>query len=710
MTGPIRRNVSMATTTAVALAMSAAAHGGGPPVFYVDASAAPGGDGGSWGSAFQDLHMALDAAAIVGDAEIWVAWGEYAPAPPGGDPDDSYHLVDGVTILGGFAGFERSADERDPAANPTVITGDLNGDDLPGGVNIDDNAYRCFFGQSVSGAIIDGLDFVGYGSGVHIIDSEVLVRDCVFVGKRYKLSPYGLAPAIDSEDGLLSIHGCRFEDNVGEPSGGVTVTGGSLDLRGSVFVDNEALGPGAMFTFDADEIVVRDCDFIGNHTSTLGGALLLAFAYDDLDSAYLARCRFINNTSSFHAGAVMTQTASSTFVDCIFSRNEAAETGGAVDISTGEHDFIGCTFAGNDAGNGASVIDTSAHSLRNCVIWGNASPVFSGANPAFSSLIQGGHDGSINADPLFVQPGVDDLRLGLGSPALNAGDNNAVPMDIFDLDDDGDTSEPLPYDLAGADRIQERFVDLGAYEGAFETLPPAAEESNFDPGDIAVLIPSGLPFDPLAVSATFSVNSSQQENASMNMSEDAATAGSQSVRYVTFDASSLLQTSLGAGEHYSRVYLPFTQADLPDGAAPESVNLVRWDELAQAWVEAPYANTAPSPDHDGPIGDRLVEILGGGDEWTLSPDLGDYGVVWSPATGQGFVWANVDVDGRYAVAAPQCLADVNADGDVDALDVEAIFASWGATGGAADVTLDGAVNAADLAAVLANTGGCHPDP
>ena len=58
----------------------------------------------------------------------------------------------------------------------------------------------------------------------------------------------------------------------------------------------------------------------------------------------------------------------------------------------------------------------------------------------------------------------DNLRLSLRSPAIDAGSNNLLPADTADLDGDGDTTEPLPYDLDGNPRIVNSTVDMGAYE------------------------------------------------------------------------------------------------------------------------------------------------------------------------------------------------------------------------------------------------------
>ena len=73
-------------------------------------------------------------------------------------------------------------------------------------------------------------------------------------------------------------------------------------------------------------------------------------------------------------------------------------------------------------------------------------------------------------------PRTANHHLSPGSPAIDAGDNLALPPDDFDLDGDGDTVEPLPLDLdALARRVDDPFtedtgngdapiVDMGPYE------------------------------------------------------------------------------------------------------------------------------------------------------------------------------------------------------------------------------------------------------
>ena len=72
--------------------------------------------------------------------------------------------------------------------------------------------------------------------------------------------------------------------------------------------------------------------------------------------------------------------------------------------------------------------------------------------------------GNIDMDPAFTDAAAGDLSLQILSPAVEAGDGTLLPVDIVDLDQDGNTGETIPLDLAGESRVKCNRVDLGAYE------------------------------------------------------------------------------------------------------------------------------------------------------------------------------------------------------------------------------------------------------
>ena len=164
--------------------------------------------------------------------------------------------------------------------------------------------------------------------------------------------------------------------------------------------------------------------------------------------------------------------------------------------------FSNCTLAGNwgAATGGAASGATCVLRAANSIFWGNgddagegeAAQVSTGGEEAeidycciagWSGALGGA--GNFGADPVFVDPSGadglvgtedDDLQLADGSPCIDAGDNAALPADIFDLDRDGDNTELVPFDLHDATRQVEipespnngagvpPLVDLGAYE------------------------------------------------------------------------------------------------------------------------------------------------------------------------------------------------------------------------------------------------------
>ena len=79
-----------------------------------------------------------------GNALVCVEQGTYLPDSGTGLRGLSFAIGTKVTsILGGFAGFGTPfPNTRNPDNFPTILSGDLNGDDLPGFVNRGNNNLR----------------------------------------------------------------------------------------------------------------------------------------------------------------------------------------------------------------------------------------------------------------------------------------------------------------------------------------------------------------------------------------------------------------------------------------------------------------------------------------------------------------------------------------------------------------------------------------
>lgn len=127
-----RRVASHALVLSLALAAAQPATAA-ETTWYVDIDATGNGSGGSWANAFVSLQDAL-AKAANGDT-IWLAEGVYYPDTGSGQTNNSqnarFAIPAGVKLYGGFdpgVGADAFA-ERDAAQYPTVLSGDIDGND-----------------------------------------------------------------------------------------------------------------------------------------------------------------------------------------------------------------------------------------------------------------------------------------------------------------------------------------------------------------------------------------------------------------------------------------------------------------------------------------------------------------------------------------------------------------------------------------------------
>lgn len=162
-------------------------------------------------------------------------------------------------------------------------------------------------------------------------------------------------------------------------------------------------------------------------------------------------------------------------------------TGGALNFYDCETaSIVNSSFSANQSPGGGAVGASqysvaSTVTLTNDVFWGNTPAGYGTTGLAFQvsrSCVQEFATGAgnvllatspfVDADGADDQSGTadDDLHL-LASACVNAGDASAVPADTYDLNGNGNTSEPVSIDLGGGARVLSGQIDMGAYESGY---------------------------------------------------------------------------------------------------------------------------------------------------------------------------------------------------------------------------------------------------
>lgn len=322
----------LAALAAPALEGCSGSSGSGARRIHVSAGALGAGDGSRWEDAYVDLQQAL-AVARPGD-EVWVAAGTYRPGPGGGPRDASFALRDGVALYGGFSGVEDELEERDWLANPTVLSGDLAGDDGPEFANRADNAYQVVVAIEVGGSTrIDGFTIEGGhadGPGFGAVPES---RE-----QGAGINVYGGGPRIEN---------CLLRDNFADNHGAINDHGMTTRVVRCTFRGNRSLVLGAgLYVHHHAETEAIDCEFHENVTDGDGGG----FYSRSEHGALLSGALFVGNRANRGAGAYNSVGSATQVLDCTFLENEATTGGAGIynDISTAT--IEGCHFEGNVAG------------------------------------------------------------------------------------------------------------------------------------------------------------------------------------------------------------------------------------------------------------------------------------------------------------------------------------------------------------------------
>ena len=427
--------------------------------YYVDgATGSDANAGTSWGTAFATLTEAL---AQAGSAdEIWIAEGTYTP---GSNRSDSFTITgnqDGLKIYGGFAGGETSRSERDPTANPVVLSGDLGNND---GSDFDDDGVPDSGREENAHHVIffNGGEGIGPSVGANVTTATVLGSVTVTGG--------------DTEGSFSGNGGGIYCDGQGggnecSPTiSNVTFTGNSAQFEGGAIYSNGT-------DYGISSLRVTNTIFRGN-TATEGGAIYNDSGFGGTSNPQIAGSIFIGNSARDFGGAIYNRgnssgTSSPDIVNATFIDNSVSAFGGGDIASFGlngtSRPTITNTILWNVDDDDNAIYNSDATlTLSHTLLEGGFSSIR-------GSTTNGGNN--FTTDPLFADvsdpagpDGVlatedDGLRVIPGSPALDTG-SNAPFMS-------GGIAENVDTDLSGEDRIQDNdgdgtaTVSLGAYEAA----------------------------------------------------------------------------------------------------------------------------------------------------------------------------------------------------------------------------------------------------
>ncbi|TVR77808.1 MAG: hypothetical protein EA409_11370, partial [Saprospirales bacterium] len=479
---------------------------------FVNHSAAGANDGSSWEDAYENLQDAL-IAANSGDS-IWVVAGTYKPSSwPAGcsgcstDRDFVFMLKDGLSLFGGFAGFETLLNERNVAVNETILSGDIGieGDNS-------DNTYHVVLsvfstnspitlldGFTIRDGNADGIGTVTFnggsaprndGGGVYVDGGNNFLRNNTI----YNNSAAQNGGGISIFEGVNVISNNDLNSNEAERGGGIYTSQSNTSLSDNIVANNTAVldGGGIYISFGNNTLTNNS---IYENQAANGAGVYLSFG-----NQHLNRNNISGNSASSGGGGIFTSQGVHTMINNAISGNTVSGNGGGIHASFSNNSHTNNTISGNNASAGGGLYTFGgSNSITNTTIWGNSSGLLNSTDvpsglSVSNSIVQGGFtpclacpgtDGDI--DPLFIEE-IDlnnlpttsgDWRLQECSPAIDAGDNSALTAaDSLDL-----AGEPRVRNATGGPSA---IVDIGAYEfqgtlGNANTL--YVDSSNTSPGN-----------------------------------------------------------------------------------------------------------------------------------------------------------------------------------------------------------------------------------
>lgn len=321
-----------------------------------------------------------------------------------------------------------------------------------------------------------------YGGGMYIAGgADIVVHDCSIVNNNApSTGSAGIGAGAYVSNASPTLTGNTFSGNVAITAGGICLRSSSSVVSNNTIRNNECQGimsqayDGAGVYIQQSSVRLLDNVISGNSAQRDGGGVFITNA----SGSVVARNKICGN-SGLDGGGVYCGSGSPLFSCNLVANNASVGKGAGMYLTASSADILNATIVNNvgDEGGGIACESTSSPALRNCILWGNSGfwggdqgYAGGGSAPSLSCCAvqdgqtgfatSGGWDSIITDAPLFTAPsggtgasfdGLNaDWSLQDGSPCINRGSS--------------DTSDIGVLDLAGATRMQDGRIDMGALE------------------------------------------------------------------------------------------------------------------------------------------------------------------------------------------------------------------------------------------------------
>lgn len=240
---------------------------------------------------------------------------------------------------------------------------------------------------------------------------------------------------------------------VSEGGGGIH-NHGDLTVINSTISDNSSTGVGGgvnSLLFSGNGVTSLINTTIHGNTSDMDGSGMYSGGTNG-GPVIVQNSTVTGNHSGGSGGGILVNTDSNlTISNSIVAANAA----------TSDNDI---TSNANTAFNGVNLFSQSGAGDSDDIIQPDLTLIFANTETIDPDGTPSNGDDFLAGELADNGGGVPTVAILPGGTAHNAGDNSALPTDNTDLDTDSNTSEPLPVDARGRDRVADTTVDIGAFE------------------------------------------------------------------------------------------------------------------------------------------------------------------------------------------------------------------------------------------------------